>query len=41
MNGVETDAQRMKSVLSRVNRDLRLPLADIRRSEQHQATLVS
>ena len=41
MNGIETEAIRFSSMASRFNRDLRLPLARLRRSEQHQATMVN
>jgi hypothetical protein len=41
MNGVETDALRFKHIAARRNRELRIPLADIRRAEQHQATFVN
>jgi len=41
MNGIELDAVRFKQVASRMNRELRIPLAKIRRIEQHQATMVN
>ncbi|PCC99860.1 hypothetical protein [Halopseudomonas pelagia] len=41
MNGVETDALRLKHFGARFNRELQLPLAQIRRVEQHQATAVN
>jgi hypothetical protein len=41
MNGIETEALRFSHLASRMNADLRLPLARIRRVEQHQATLVN
>ncbi len=41
LNGLELDALRLKHIASRFNRDLRLPLARLRRVEQHQATLVN
>src|SRR5690606_25972266 len=41
MNGVETDALRLKHMCSRMNRDLRVPLAQVRRAEHHQQTMVS
>lgn len=41
MNGVENDALRLKHFGARFNRELRLPLAQIRRTEQHQATAVN
>jgi hypothetical protein len=41
MNGMETEALRFQHACARMNKDLRLPLAKIRRVEQHQATLVN
>jgi len=41
MNGVETDALRYKQVLLRMNREARVPLAQMMRVEQHQATAVN
>lgn len=41
MNGVETDALRLKHFGARFNRELQLPLAQIRRVEQHQATSIN
>ncbi len=41
MNGIETEALRFQHMAARMNRDLRLPLARIRRTEQHQATSVN
>lgn len=41
MNGIEMEALRFQHAAARMNRDLRLPLAQIRRSEQHQATMVN
>jgi hypothetical protein len=41
MNGMETEALRFSHLAARVNGDLRLPLAKIRRVEQHQATMVN
>ncbi|MBA2709186.1 MAG: hypothetical protein H0U57_01135 [Tatlockia sp.] len=41
MNGVELEALRMKHYLARFNKDLQLPLAQIRRIEQHQATTIN
>ncbi|MEC5163045.1 rubrerythrin [Janthinobacterium sp. CG_23.3] len=41
MNGVETEAIRFQHMAARMNADLRLPLAQIRRAEQHQATTVN
>lgn len=41
MNGIESDALRFKHIVARMNRQLREPLALIRRVEQHQQTLVN
>jgi hypothetical protein len=41
MNGIELDAVRFKHIAARQNRELRVPLAKIRRVEQHQATTVN
>lgn len=41
LNGLELDALRLKHIAARFNRDLREPLARIRRAEQHQATMVN
>ena len=41
MNGIEVDALRLKHIGARFNRELRLPLAQVRRVEQHQATMVN
>ncbi|MFC4158325.1 hypothetical protein [Chitinimonas lacunae] len=41
MNGLELDALRLKHLIARFNRELRVPLAQIRRVEQHQATLIN
>ncbi len=41
MNGLELDALRLKHFLARFNKELQLPLAEIRRVEQHQATLIN
>jgi rubrerythrin len=41
MNGIENEALRFQHAAARKNRDLRLPLAQIRRTEQHQATMVN
>ncbi|HEX7648810.1 MAG TPA: hypothetical protein VF450_15505, partial [Noviherbaspirillum sp.] len=41
MNGIETDSIRFQHIAARMNRDLRLSLAQIRRTEQHQATMVN
>jgi rubrerythrin len=41
MNGLETDALRTKHVMARFNGPLRPHLAEVRRVEQHQATMVN
>lgn len=41
MNGIETEALRFQHMAARMRRELRLPLAQIRRTEQHQATMVN
>jgi rubrerythrin len=41
MNGIESDQIRFGHVCSRMNRDLQLPLARLRRAEQHQETLIN
>lgn len=41
MNGIELDALRYKHIAARMNRELRLSLAQIRRTEQHQATMIN
>src|SRR5688500_7879495 len=41
MNGVELDAHRFSHACARMNKALQAPLAQIRRVEQHQATLVN
>jgi hypothetical protein len=41
MNGIEADAVRFKSVVARLHRAARLPLADIRRVEHHQQTMIN
>lgn len=41
MNGVENDALRLKHHLARFDKRLQLPLAQVRRVEQHQATAVN
>lgn len=41
MNGIEMDALRLKHAIARFNAELRLPLAQIRRVEQHQATMIN
>jgi hypothetical protein len=41
MNGIESEALRFSHACARMNRDLQLPLARVRRIEQHQQTLVN
>jgi len=41
MNGLEVDALRLKHIASRFNKELRVPLARIRRTEQYQCTTVN
>ncbi len=41
MNGVEQESQRFQHFAARRNGELRVPLAEIRRIEQHQATMVN
>ena len=41
LNGLEVDALRFAHIAQRRNRELRLPLAQIRRVEHHQATMVN
>lgn len=41
MNGIELEANRFSHSCARMNKDLQLPLAKIRRVEQHQATLIN
>lgn len=41
MNGIETDALRLKNIGARFNEHLRQALAEVRRTEQHQATMVN
>jgi rubrerythrin len=41
MNGIEQEAQRFQHFAQRRSRELRLPLANVRRAEQHQATTVN
>ena len=41
MNGIENEAFRFQHAAARFNADLRRPLAEIRRVEHHQATLVN
>ena len=41
MNGIEMEALRFSHSCARMNDDLRLPLAKVRRVEQHQASMVN
>jgi hypothetical protein len=41
LNGIEMEALRFGHMAARCNAALRLPLAQVRRSEQHQATMVN
>jgi hypothetical protein len=41
MNGIENEALRFQHMAARMSRELRLPLAQIRRTEQHQATSIN
>jgi hypothetical protein len=41
MNGIESEALRFSHACARMNKDLQLPLAQVRRKEQHQQTLVN
>jgi hypothetical protein len=41
INGIENEALRFGHMAARFNRELRLPLAQVRRTEQHQATMVN
>lgn len=41
MNGIELEALRFQHACARMNRDLQLPLAQVRRIEQHQATMIN
>ncbi len=41
MNGLEIDALRLKHIIARFNKGLRVLLADIRRVEHHQATMIN
>ncbi|MDD5578603.1 MAG: hypothetical protein PHY16_04890 [Methylobacter sp.] len=41
LNGIEMDALRLEHLIARFNGELRLPLAQIRRVEQHQATMIN
>jgi rubrerythrin len=41
MNGIESDSVRFKHILNRMSRELREPLALVRRVEHHQQTMVN
>jgi rubrerythrin len=41
MNGIEEEALRFSHACARMNRDLQLPLAEVRRAEQHQHTMIN
>jgi hypothetical protein len=41
MNGIESEAVRFSHACARMNRELQVPLARVRRIEQHQQTLVN
>src|SRR5690606_37643258 len=41
LNGLEVDSLRLKHIVSRFNRELRVPLAQIRRVEHHQNTMIN
>jgi len=41
MNGIENEALRFSHAAARRNRELRVPLAEARRVEQHQATMIN
>jgi rubrerythrin len=41
MNGIECEASRFGHACARMNKDLQLPLALVRRAEQHQQTVVN
>lgn len=41
MNGIEHESLRFQHMAARCNGALRLPLAQVRRSEQHQATMIN
>src|SRR5215203_6101812 len=41
MNGIESEALRFQHACARMNAELQLPLARVRRVEQHQQTLVN
>ena len=41
MNGIMSDALRFKHIANRMNESIRLPLADVRRVEQHMQTMIN
>lgn len=41
LNGIESEANRFSHACARVNKDLQLPLARVRRVDQHQQTMVN
>jgi hypothetical protein len=41
LNGIEEEALRFSHACARMNRELQLPLAQIRRAEQHQHTMIN
>jgi hypothetical protein len=41
MNGIESEAIRFSHAIARMNAELQLPLAEVRRVEQHQQTLIN
>lgn len=41
MNGIETESIHFQHMAARMNAELRVPLAEIRRAEQHQATAIN
>src|SRR5438105_401770 len=41
MNGIENESLRFQHMCARFNQSLRMPLAQIRRVEQHQATMIN
>jgi hypothetical protein len=41
MNGIECEASRFSHACARMNQELQLPLALVRRAEQHQQTMVN
>ena len=41
MNGIECEANRFGHACARMNKELQLPLAQVRRAEQHQQTVIN